>query len=237
MNQKVRTMLENMYELFIGKFNDSSESWDRFIEYIATDNYPPLFCMLNHKFEWLTKDKSLCDSITRIYDGKLLQSDFYDHLGEMYLEKIISKTEAKRRGAFHTPKNVADLMASITVPETDKRLNILDPAVGSGRLLMAAYKKAPNSVFWGVDIDLRALRIAYTNFAIHQIKGYLLHANSLAHEIDISKKEGRENWRYSNLWYSNIEKLKPSTTASISYANYTLPLEVKVNNDDNSNDI
>ena len=216
MDQKVRAMLENMYELFEAKFHDPTKSWDNLIDFLAVDNYSPLHYQLNHNFEWLFGDLKLCEALMKIYDNKKLKSDFYDHLGEMYLENIISKAESKKKGIFHTPKNVADLMAQISIPESDKQLNILDPAVGTGRLLMAAYKKAPNSLFFGVDIDLRSIRIAYKNFAIHSIQAFLLHANSLEHEIDIAIKAGEHNWKYANKWYSHIDKLKPisSTTNS-----------------------
>ena len=88
-------------------------------------------------------------------------------------------------------------------------MNILDPAVGSGRLLMAAYKRAPHARLFGVDIDLRLVRIAFANFTIHKIPGYLLHADSLCHEIDIATEDGRNNWQHANRWYSCMDKLTP----------------------------
>lgn len=210
MNQKVRTMLEKMYFLFIDKFQDPIESWDRLVEFLAVDNCGPLLHQLNHKFEWFFQDSKLSDAVINLYDPELLKSDYHDHLGDMYLEKIVSQERAKRKGMFLTPMNLADTLTQMTIQKTNKPLNILDPAVGSGRLLMAAYKTAPDSMFFGVDIDLRALRIAFTNFAIHNISGYFLHADSLYHNIDISTENGIHNWKYANNWYSCMDKLKPS---------------------------
>lgn len=73
---------------------------------------------------------------------------------------------------------------------------------------MAAHKTAPNALFFGVDVDLRALRIAFINFAIHGISGYLLHADSLAHDTDISTDDGIYNWHFANRWDSCMNKLK-----------------------------
>ncbi|MFH1372355.1 MAG: N-6 DNA methylase [bacterium] len=143
-----------------------------------------------------------------VYDPKILQSDYYDHLGDMYLEKIVSRSESTRKGIFLTPAEVAQMMASMTIEKTDRQVNVLDPAVGSGRLLMAAHKQAPRARLFGVDIDLRSLRIAFTNLAIHSISGYLLHADSLRHEIDIAKEAGQQNWQYANHWYSCMDQLK-----------------------------
>jgi type I restriction-modification system DNA methylase subunit len=91
-----------------------------------------------------------------------------------------------------------------------RRINVLDPCVGTGRLLMSAYKVNPNSNLFGVDIDLDALRIAHVNFLVHDVKNfYLLHADSLRHEIDFSKPEGNHNWQFANRWNSCMSKLKP----------------------------
>lgn len=209
MNTKVRTMLENMYSLFVEKYSDPVKSWDSMIEFIAIDNCASLIWQLNNKFKWLYENSKLVERIMKIYDYKLLKSDYYDHLGDMYLDKIISKKEAEGKGLFLTPVNEAASLAQMTIPKTDKPIKVLDPAVGTGRLLMEAYKTAPNSIVFGADIDLRALRIAYTNFAIHNIKGYLLHADNRKHELDISTENGKYHWRFANNWYSRINELEP----------------------------
>ena len=212
--QEVRKMLEDMYSLLNNKYSDSVKAWDSLIEFLAVDNCGSLIYQLDHKFEWLFEDSELSRTLMKTYDPELLRSDYYDHLGEMYLEKIIGKKESERKGLYLTPMNVAESMAAMTIKETDKALNILDPAVGTGRLLMAAHKRAPNGLVFGVDIDLRALRIAFTNFAIHGISGYLLHADSLRHEIDISIKDGRSNWQFANKWYSSMDQLKTTKQSS-----------------------
>lgn len=127
--------------------------------------------------------------------------------------------------------NVADMMADMTIGQTSESKTVLDPAVGTGRLLMAAHKVAPNAILFGVDTDLRALRIAYTNFAIYNISGYLLHADGLKHEIDISTPPGLNNWQYANKWYSCMDKLESATKGSSS----NLQLELlSTNNPDSS---
>lgn len=220
MNPLVRTMLENMYDKLDRRFRDSSKAWDSLIEFLAVDHCAPLLYQLNHKFEWLHGDSRLAQSVMAAYDPKLLKSDYYDHLGEMYLEHILSKSEAARRGIFLTPSEVAQMMASMTIQSTNQQVNVLDPAVGTGRLLMAAHRQVPNARLFGVDTDLRSLRICFTNCAIHDITAYLLHADSLQHEIDIAKEDGRHNWQYSNRWYSCMDKL----TQVISDPNHNLPL-------------
>lgn len=214
MNQDVRKMLDGMYDLITVKFRDPVKAWDHFIDFLATDNCGSLLFQMDHKFEWLFEDSRLVDRLMKTYDPEKLRSDYYDHLGEMYLDKVVGPSQVQRQGLFLTPMNVAESMAAMTIGETKDKVNVLDPCVGTGRLLMAAHKQAPNASLFGVDVDLRALRIAFTNFAIHGISGYLLHADSLYHETDISTEEGKYNWQFSNKWYSHMEDLKPMVPRS-----------------------
>ena len=208
MNQDVRRMLERMYSLLSSKFHDPVKAWDSLIEVLAVDNCGGLIFQLDHKFEWLFEDVSFARRLIKTYDSELLRSDYYDHLGEMYLEKVVDKKKAQGKGLYLMPMPDTETAAVVNVIETDKTRTILDPAVATGRLLMAVHKMTPNSKLFGVDVDLRALRIAFTNFAIHSISGYLLHADSLKHEIDINNEDGISNWHYANRWYSCMDKLK-----------------------------
>ena len=63
-------------------------------------------------------------------------------------------------------------------------------------------------MLFGIDTDLRSLRIAFTNFAIHGIQGLLLHADTRIHDIEMDTDEGMFNWNFANKWYSNIDRLK-----------------------------
>lgn len=206
MTNKVRTMLEGMYDAINEEFNDPIKTWDNLIDFIATDYSGALLTQLNHKFEWYFNDNQLSDAITGIYDPDLLKSEYYDHLGEMYHEKVLA---GHKTGKYLMSGKASEKLVESLVSETDKEVRIIDPTVGSGRLLMAAHKIAPNAVLYGIDFDQRLIRIAFTNMAIHGITAYLLNANRMHHETDISKENGRYNWQYANRWYSCIDKLKP----------------------------
>ena len=192
MDRKVRTMLENLYHIFTDKYRDPLESWDKFLEFIALDNNPLLFSELNYNLQWFHDNKSFFDSIMSIYDSDLLRSDYYDHLGDMYHEIFPQNTP------------IVNSLIKTSVPKT-----VLDSAAKTGRQLMALYKSSPHTLLFGVEDDLRLYRIAYTNFLIHDIPGYLLHADSSKHEINYSTKEGKHNWKYYNKWNSCMNKLLP----------------------------
>lgn len=176
------------------------------------DHNPYLLKQLDHRFEWFFEDKTFAEKIMKTYDPKILKTDRYDYLGDLYVENQ-SRLSQCYKGQFLTPQNVVDMIAQMTLGEkTDKERNVLDPAVGTGRFLIAANPYAPNANLFGVDIDLRALRVAMTSCAIHHIPAYFLHADSLRHEIDLSKENGRYNWQFANAWHSCWEKLKEIET-------------------------
>ena len=208
-----KKIYENMYEILCRRFHDYDKAWDYLIEFIAVDNCPAILSQLEHKFEWLFKDKDLSDRLMSVYNPEVLKADMHDHLGDMYIENQ-SKSGGKGKGQFLTPDSVCDCICKMTIGEakkTGRPLNILDPCVGTGRFLLYAHQYDPNANLFGVDIDLKALRVAFTNCAIHGIRAYFLHADSLFHEIDISKPEGVANWQHANKWYSCWDKLKEMT--------------------------
>lgn len=202
-----RKVYQEMYDILYSKFYDHNKAWDCLIDFLAVDNCPALLNQLEHKFEWLFEDKDLCEKIMKVYNPDVLKQDMHDHLGDMYVDNQ-SKLGRTFKGQFLTPDTVCDSICNMTIGQSDSHVNILDPAVGTGRFLIYAHYYAPNANLFGVDIDLRALRIAFTNCAIHGISVYLLHANSLRHEIDISNEAGKYNWKYANRWYSCWDKLK-----------------------------
>lgn len=207
-------MLETMYQAFCEHTQDPVTAWDRFVEFIAADNRPTLFYQINHRFEWLFENSELVRKVEQTYLPILMRSDHYDHLGEMYIEHVLSPDEAKAKGIKLTPHGLAQLTARETIGEDERPLYIVDPAAGTGRLLMAVHEYAPKAHLLGVESDLRLLRIALTNLAIHRIHACLLHADSHTHEIDLRREEGRFNWNYANHWYSCMDKLKPVSAHS-----------------------
>jgi len=204
-----RSMLEDTLHEFERKIKDPEESWDRFIDFLGTDQNYSLFYEIGHNFDWLFEDRDFVKNIVRIYNPRTLKGDFYDHLGEMYKERF---SNAKRNGGnllYLIPMNRAFEFAKLPSNENRRRLCILDPQVKSGRLLMAAYKNSPDIRLFGVEKDIRLYRIAYINLAIHNIPATLLHADRSKHEIDIAKEDGKYNWQFANCWYSQTDKLKP----------------------------
>lgn len=125
------------------------KAWDKLIEFLAADNSVRLATKLNHNFEWLTNDSKLVSDLMNIYNPDLLKSDYYDYLGELYENKIASNSKAQKCKHVLSSDSEVKRIAETQIDKTDENKTILDPAVGTGRLLMAAHKVAPNAKLFG----------------------------------------------------------------------------------------
>lgn len=94
-----------------------------------------------------------------------------DVLGEFFEDNISNG----RNGQFFTPFPVCEFMASITHTEhsanpipSKRALRILDPACGSGRMLLASRKKFDSEhEFYGIDIDRTCVKMAALNLFLN----------------------------------------------------------------------
>jgi len=101
---------------------------------------------------------------------------FRDTLGELYVQEV----SKGHNGQYFTPEHVCDLMASITIAIPEDGKTVLDPACGSGRMLLAAAKINRNLVLYGADVDTVCCKIAVANMLLQSLKGEIAHMDSLS---------------------------------------------------------
>lgn len=139
-------------------------------------------------------------------------SEGNDLLGEFFQQNI---SFGKRNGQFFTPGHITDFMAKITgVDEETEHKNILDPACGSGRMLLSAAKNSKAfHRYYGVDIDSTCVKMTAINMFLNGLRGEVLCGNALFPDdfrfsykisflpLGIFKITEKEN---SLLWHMNI---------------------------------
>ena len=126
-----------------------------------------------------------------------------DCLGEFFQNHI---TKGKN-GQFFTPPHVTDMMAQMTLGEETKEKTIMDPACGSGRMLLSAAKVSRRNYFFGADCDNRCSRMAVINLCLNGLVGEVAWMNSLT----------LEHWGGYEIFYDKermyvptIKKLNPN---------------------------
>lgn len=214
MENKARTMLENTYALFKEKVQDKRKAWDYLLEFVAVENRGSVIFEIGHKFEWLFNDNGLCKKVLELYDDEILKQDYHDHLGDMYLYHIVPKSEELKKARYIKHDPALDVLAEIPTQISEEILKFYDPFAGTGRLLMAAHKKAPLAKCFGLEKDIDLYRIAVTNFAIFNIPGYLLHENHSPKTFNSSSPIVSHNWKYANHWNPPIVNSTPVKSAA-----------------------
>lgn len=123
---------------------------------------------------------SLCELFAHMIiimdnDGKGLK----DCLGEFFQQNITRGSH----GQFFTPEHVCDFMAAITMDKViTNGKTIMDPACGSGRMLLAGAKISRQNYFYGADIDKRCVKTAAINLCLNGLIGEVAWMNSITFE-------------------------------------------------------
>lgn len=134
-------------------------------------------------------NKFVCDLIKEYGSGTTTEG-WCDPWGDTY-QDISSKSHCKQLGQFFTPKHICTLTAQLNNPEgTVQNKTILDPACGSGRMLLAAKSLNPNNYFFGEDLDEICCKMTVCNFLFHGCIGEVINHNSLG-----KRNEFYAGWR------------------------------------------
>lgn len=112
-----------------------------------------------------------------IGEGAEVGSDFLGMLFESNVSKGLN-------GQFFTPDSIADFMVEINMQEIHDGMTVCDPACGSGRMLLAAHRKALRQnkriKAFGSDIDHACVKMAVINCFINSIFGEIAWMNALS---------------------------------------------------------
>jgi type I restriction-modification system DNA methylase subunit len=109
---------------------------------------------------------------------KLFQNVSFDELdvkGKLF-ETFLGRTFTSGLGQFFTPRNVVDFMVNYLHKFLDKTENIkiLDPACGSGGMLLSTSKLFKNCQYYGYDINERISRVARMNLNISSVDSHTI---------------------------------------------------------------
>ncbi|UQS86899.1 type I restriction-modification system subunit M [Nicoliella spurrieriana] len=106
----------------------------------------------------------------------------HDILGDVY-EYLIAQfasNSGKKAGEFYTPHEVSEILAKLVtlgLPDNDDPFDVLDPAMGSGSLLLTVQDEVPNGQkkgkvrFHGQELNTTTYNLARMNLMMHGI-GY-----------------------------------------------------------------
>lgn len=124
-------------------------------------------------------------------NDELKHREWFDALGELYMNYISSKGKKSSNGQFFTPMHICDFMTAIVDPTEGN--SVMDNACGSGRMLLAAHVKSPMLYCCAQDIDYMCCLMTVCNFIIHGVNGEVVWGDGL------NPTDYRQGWRTNEL--------------------------------------
>ena len=100
-----------------------------------------------------------------------------DILGQYFEENL----SFGKNGQFFTPQPICDMMVQMINPSSYGE-RILDPACGSGRMLMSAAKINRFALFYGADNDRTCAQMAVINLFLNTMYGEIAWMDSLSNQ-------------------------------------------------------
>jgi len=108
----------------------------------------------------------------------------HDAIGKVYEEFAMhSKSRQQALGQFFTPQHICDLMTQLNLGDQpydpQEEGAVLDPACGSGRLMVSMIIERPNNHYTGIDLDPICTKMTALNLLFFNVNGYALNGDSL----------------------------------------------------------
>lgn len=120
----------------------------------------------------------LLGSLFIIYEKNKMENKWCDPLGTYY-ELLSGRFKKSNFGQFFTPEALCDMIAQMMIPEDTFGKNILEPACGSGRIILASNHRSKGNHYTAVDLDAVCVKMTCINLAFHGVRADVYQKNFL----------------------------------------------------------
>lgn len=117
---------------------------------------------------------------------------FEDLIGGHYMEFALSQKGQQWNGEFHTPKPICDLMARMTLGDTDSLptegpIMVCEPACGAGAMILSLAQACSPDIrrrlrVTAMDISRTACDMAFVNTTLWGVPTRIIHGHTLSME-------------------------------------------------------
>lgn len=185
--------MEEVFEKFRSKFEPYS-LFERFLEFVIA-GFDQNFQRLERPFS--TEETEACMELFNEWaltmQELLKHNEWYDLLGEVYMNYLAGTMKKKWTGQYFTPMHICSFMSKIVDPGEHCGERIMDNACGSGRMLLAAHVMRPGNYCCAQDLDRVCCLMTVCNFIIHGVKGEVVCGDGL-NPLDF-----RQGWKTNEL--------------------------------------
>ena len=113
---------------------------------------------------------------------------YRDPLGAYY-EALSGSYKKSSFGQFFTPAALCEMTARMTVPKGTFGKDILEPACGSGRMILALNNYCPGNHYTAQDLDHICVKMTCINLAFHGVKATVHHMDALGQKPPFNSYE------------------------------------------------
>jgi type I restriction enzyme M protein len=174
--------------------HDVTRIFEMFLEFVITgfdQTFSPIEKPLSQE------DGQMCIELMNAWiltmNEKLKSKEWYDALGEIYMEYISGGKKKQSTGQFFTPMYICDFMTKIVNPGEKSGESVMDNACGSGRMLLASHSQNLGNYCCAQDMDRICCLMTVCNFIIHGVNGEVVWGNSL------DPSDYRDGWKTNEL--------------------------------------
>lgn len=168
--------------------------FERFLEFVIV-GFDQTFSKIGRPFD--ENEGTACMELfgewTQIMNDQLKHREWYDLLGEVYMNYLSGTMKKHWTGQYFTPMHMCDMMAQIADPGEVVGERIMDCACGSGRMLLAAHILHLGNYCYAQDLDRVCCLMTVCNFIIHGVKGEVVWGDCL-NQVDY-----RGGWKTNEL--------------------------------------
>lgn len=168
-----------VFEKYRNRFEPYS-LFERFMEFMIA-GFDITFTTLDRPFS--KEEQVTCMELLNVWvttmNEVLKTKEWYDILGEVYMNYLSCTMKKQWTGQFFTPIHICDLMAQIADPGENGRESIMDCCCGSGRMLLASHIIHPGNYCYAQDLNRICCLMTVCNFLIHGVRGEVVCGNSL----------------------------------------------------------
>lgn len=193
-------MVNKMYALIRKDKETNEEAFEAMIAFVASK----FTFKAAVNIPWIKMDT--LNALNEIFKLEVLQEDPWDWFGELDTKLKLGLFDKNLLIGQSVLEKVAD---KLKLPNKSIEPNsVLDDNAYTGRNIIEMWKKDKNTIFYGVESDLLAYRVALVNMRCYGIPSSIIFGNSFEHDV----RPFSPNWRDANVWEPNKNRITIAET-------------------------
>lgn len=193
-------MLNKMYSLLRKDKDTNEEAFETLITYVASK----FVFKAPINVPWMKMDT--LNALDQIFKLEVLQEIPWDWFGELDSKLklgLLNKKLLLDQAAVAKQVGTLTLEGNPVAPH-----RILDDNTYTGRHIIEMWKKEKHAIYYGVESDLLAYRVALVNMRCYDIPSAIVYGNPLEQDF----RAYSPNWRDANSWEPSKHRILPAET-------------------------